>query len=237
MPHFSASERQAVESLAKDLEEVFGPRLRSLVAYGGHGGDGVVHSCAIVDTLSFQDLAKSLPYADRWRLRRLGVPLMLSEDELGRTIDIFPLEYAAIAADHVLVRGGDPFAGLAIAPEDLRRAVEAQAKSHLIHLREAYLESRGDPMRIAEVIAGSAGPLRTLLVHIARLAGGGRDAATTDEALAALAETGMGTPPGVIRDVLGASASGASAVTDPSHLLSRYIAAAEQVWDFVDRWS
>jgi hypothetical protein len=86
------------------------------------------------------------------------------------------------------------------------------------------------------MIAASAGPLRALLVHIARLTGGG-PAATTDDALAALAETTMGTAPGVIREVLAASSAGPSAVTDPSHLLSRYIGAAQQVWEFVDRWA
>jgi hypothetical protein len=237
MPDFSASERRAVESLAKDLAEVFGARLQSLVAYSGHAGDGTLHSCAIVDALSFQDLAQCLPYADRWRQRRLAVPLMLSEDELQRTLDIFPLEYAAIAADHVVVRGGDPFAALVMPVEDLRRATEAQAKSHLIHLREAFLESGGEPTRIAEMIAVSAGPLRALLTNIARLANGTAAPRPDDEALAALAETRMETPPGVIRDVLAASAAGPSSVTDPSHLLSRYIGAAQQIWEFVDRWS
>src|SRR5262252_5919746 len=140
MPAFSSSQRQDIETLARDLEHVFGPRLRSLVAYAGTQGDGSVHSCAIVDGLTFQDLVKCLPFTGRWHQRRVGVPLMLSSGELERTLDIFPLEYAAIAADHVVVRGTDPFAGVAIGVEDVRRAVEAQAKSHLIHLREAFLE-------------------------------------------------------------------------------------------------
>ena len=236
MPELSSSQRHAAESLARDLEEVFGPRLRSLVAYSGTYGDGSVHSCAIVDALSFRDLASCLPFTDRWHHRRIAVPLLLAADELQRTLDIFPLEYAAIAADHVLLRGADPFAGLAVPPPDLRRAIEAQAKSHLIHLREAYLETRGEATRIAQVVAASAGALRGLLVNIVRLQGG--SAATPNDAeLAAATEALTGAPASVIREVLASSASGPSAVTDPSHLLSRYIAAAEQIWEYVDRWS
>ena len=233
MTELSSSQRQAAESLARDLEEVFGARLRALVAYSGTHGDGAVHSCAIVDALSFQDLARSLPYTERWHQRRIAVPLLLAPDELARTLDIFPLEYAAIAADHVVVRGSDPFAALAIPRQDLRRATEAQAKSHLIHLREGYLESRGDTTRIGAVIAASAGPLRALLTNIARLQGGG---ARDDAALAAMAETLTGASAAAVREVLASSAAGPSAVTDPSHLLSRYVEAAQKIWDYVDRW-
>jgi hypothetical protein len=221
--------------MARDLEEVFGARLRALVAYPGTHGDGSVHSCAIVDGLTFQDLVKCLPFTDRWHQRRAAVPLMLSAAELQRTLDIFPLEYAAITADHVLVRGTDPFAGVTIAAEDVRRAVEAQAKSHLIHLREAYLESRGETTRIAHLVAASAAALRALLINIARLTDNAR-AAPADEALAAMAEDKMGIAAGVVREVLAASAAGPSSVTDPSHLLSRYIDATQKIWEYVDRW-
>jgi hypothetical protein len=236
MPAFTASQQHALESLARDLEEVFGPRLRALVAYPGSHGDGSVHSCAIVGELSFQDLARCLPFTDRWHFRRIAVPLMLSAEELARTVDIFPLEYAAIVADHVVVRGADPFAGITIPPEDVRRAIEAQAKSHLIHLREAFLESHGEATRVAHLVTASAAPLRALLTNIARLTAGAT-VMPEDAALAALAETRMGISPGVIREVLASSATGPSSVTDPAHLLSGYIDACQKIWAFVDGWS
>jgi len=234
MTELSSSQRRAAEILARDLEEVFGPRLRALVAYGGTHGDGSVHSCAIVEGLGFEDLARCLPFTDRWHQRRAAVPLLLAPDELERTLDIFPLEYAAIAADHVVVRGSDPFAAVEIPREHVRRATEAQAKSHLIHLREGYLESRGESARIGQVIAASAGPLRALLINIARLAAGA-PTVPDDTALADLAERLTGAAASVIREVLGSSAAGPSSVTDPSHLLSRYIDAAQKIWQYVDR--
>lgn len=236
MPVFSSSQQNAVESLARDLEEVFGPRLHALVAYHGSQGDGSVHSCAIVDGLRFQDLVKCLPFTGRWLQRRVAVPLMLSAAELARTLDIFPLEYAAIAADHLVVRGTDPFAGLTIPAGDIRRAIEAQAKSHLIHLREAYLESHGETTRIGSVIAASAGPFRALLINLARL-DDARVATPPDDTLVRLAEARMGVPAAVVREVLAASAAGQSTITDPSHLFSRYVEAAEKIWEFVDAWT
>jgi hypothetical protein len=168
------------------------------------------------------------------------VPLLLSPEELRRTIDIFPLEYATMLADYVVVRGSDPFAGLSIPVEDVRRAVEGLAKSHLIHLREAFLESHGETVRIANLIAASAAPLRALLTHIARLPESGAGPADTsspsDESLATLAERRMGISPALIRTVLASSANGASTIADPSHLLAPYIDASKRIWEYVDRW-
>jgi hypothetical protein len=235
MPQFSAAQLRAVETLARDLDETFGSRLQSLVAYPGNQADGSVHSCAIVDGLAFRDLVACLPTTENWHHRGIAVPLMLATGELERTVDIFPLEYASILADYLVVRGADPFKGMAIAVEDVRRATEGQAKSHLIHLREAFLESHGETTRIARLIASSAAPLRALLTNIARLAEPAT-AALTDDALGALAERRMGVPAATIRDVLKSSSGGHSSIPDPSALLAHYIDAAQKIWQFVDRW-
>jgi hypothetical protein len=240
MPLFTSAGQRAIDQLARDLEGVFGPRLESLVVYHGNQGDGSIHSCVLVRDLAFRDLAACLPFAETWHHRGVAVPLMLSTDELTRTVDVFPLEYSAIMADYVVVRGSDPFAGLSIPVEGVRRAVEALAKSHLIHLREGFLESHNESTRIARLIAASAAPLRALLVQIARLPDAGQGppagAIPSDESLASLAEQRMGIPATLIRTVLASSTNGQSTVVDPSHLLGAYIDAAQKIWQFVDRW-
>ena len=229
-----------MDGLARDLEGVFGPRLESLVAYAGHDADGMLHSLAIVEGLAFRDLTACLPLADGWRRRGLAVPLMLSQAELTRTVDIFPLEYAGISSTHSVVRGRNPFAGFSIPAEDLRRACEAQAKSHVIHLREGFLESHGEATAIARLIARSAGSLRSLIANIARLPDGATPAADlsalTDESLAHVAESRMGVPAGLVREVFAAAGSGQSTIAEPSALLSRYLDAGQRIWDYVDRW-
>ena len=77
----------------------------------------------------------------------LAVPLLLSRDEFLRTLDVFPVEYGEIIANHRLIVGEDILAGLQVSEADLRRGCELQAKSHLIHLREGYLETGGSPAR------------------------------------------------------------------------------------------
>jgi hypothetical protein len=240
MPHFSPSQQRSLDVLTRDLDEIFGSRLQSLVVYAGHQADGSVHSCALVDGLGFRDLVSCLPLTESWHHRGIAVPLMLSADELRRTVDIFPLEYSSIIADYAVVRGADPFKGVSVPVEDIRRATEAQAKSHLIHLREAFLESHGETTRIARLITASAAPLRALLTHLARLpdaAHGTLDTATpSDESLATLAELRMGVSKSLIRGVLASSADGHSTITDPSHMLGAYIDASQRIWEYVDKW-
>jgi hypothetical protein len=229
----SAQERAALDGLAADLGRVFGTRLRSVAAYGLHppaAEPRVIHTLALVDRLAFEDLAACVPRAVEWGRRSLAVPLILEQEEFLRTLDVFPLEYGDIIAHHVLITGAPPFAQARVAQEDVRRACEHSAKSHLIHLREGFLETRGDARAVGRLIAASAAAFRALLSNIARLAD------DDDRDVAATAERQIGVPAQVVRDVLGAGAGTQTTITDPTALLARYIAAVEQVWEYVDTW-
>jgi hypothetical protein len=229
----SPEDRTAVNGLAADLQRVFGTRLHAVVAYGLNApapSPRVVHSLALVERLTFDDLAACLPLAAGWRRRNLAVPLVLEREEFLRTLDVFPLEYGDIIAHHVLIAGAEPFGAARVSPVDLRRACELGAKSHLIHLREGFLETGGDSQAVGRLIAASAPAFRALLANIARLAD------DDDDDVADSAERQIGVPASVVREVLGAGAGTYSSITEPTALLSRYIAAVEQMWEYVDTW-
>lgn len=235
MASSSAERRAALLALAADLRRIFGVGLHALIAYGleRRPSDEPVHTLALVQRVTFEDLAACAPSVDGWRHAGLAVPLLISREEFERTLDVFPLEYDAILTDHIVVDGTDPFAGISVATADLRRACEEQAKSHLIHLREAFLETSRQRRAIADLIAASAPVFRTVLVNIARLdaeASGG-----SDEGIAAAAERQIGIPAALVADVLAFGRS-TSAAVDPTALYARYLAAAEQVWNYVDGW-
>ena len=211
----------AFTELAADLRRVCGDRLVSVVAYGDLGGseDSGVHALALVDGLSFADLAKCVALAPRWRRLGLETPLLLAPEEFRRSLDVFPIEYGEIVAKHVVVAGSNPFAGVAVNDADLRRACERQAKSHLIHLREGFLETGGNPAAVAQLIAASAPAFRSLLLSLEQL------------------EPGAARDAGVGADLPREVAAAADAtIADPSALLARYIAAVERLWHYVDRW-
>ena len=67
--------------------------------------------------------------------------------------------------------GDNPFASLRVDAADVRRAVEVQARSHLLHLREGYLETRGRADALSMLILQSAPAFAALVSSIARLEG------------------------------------------------------------------
>jgi hypothetical protein len=235
----SPAERGALDALVADLSSSFGTRLLSVVAYDLDRADGRgdIHTLALVEHLTIDDLRGLVPLARRWSRGQLAVPLILTRDELARTLDVFPLEYGSIIASHVAIFGGNPFAGLAVSETDWRRGCEQQAKSHLIHLREGFLESEGDARRIARLITASIAPFRALLANIVRLERGAnlRGDLHDDDDLAEEASEIIGLPSPLVRDIL-SSRQGVSTVAEPSVLLARYIEASERLWQFVDRW-
>src|ERR1043166_3581691 len=80
---------------------------------------------------------------------------LLPEQEFLRSLDAFPLEYGEIIRTHTTVYGNDPFTNVSISRDDLRRACETQVKSHLVHLRQGFVEAGGNPSAIGELVTAS----------------------------------------------------------------------------------
>lgn len=240
--------REAVDGLLADLRAVFEARLRSLVVYEAHGvlGDPVaadegelrhdehVHTLVVVDDLRHADLARLAPLSKGWAKRGLAVPLMLGAGELRRSLDAFPLEFSQMIARHVVVTGEDPFAGFEVADADLRRACEAQARSHLLHLRQGFVQTDGDPGALARLVAASAIPLRALLVNIARLYNVN---ARTPDALLHFAGEHLHLPAESLRPVLVHQQSERFHDLDVGAFFPGHLQAVERLVALVDEWA
>ena len=163
----------AVTALNTDMREMFGDRLRSVVAYAvtDRTADTPQPTLVVVDALTPADLRACAARVVKWHESGLATPLILEASEFARSLDAFPYEFGAIIADHAMVSGENPFAGLQVDPGDMRRACEIQARSHLLHLREGYIETQGRSDALAELIGRSAAPLSALLRSVARLKG------------------------------------------------------------------
>ena len=218
--------RRALDRLARDLERIFGDRFEALVAYG-HGA-----SVAFAASIAATDLDAASALVEAWHREGLATPLMMTTAEFRRSLDSFPLEYQAIIDDHVVIAGRAPFDGTRVNTEDLRRACESQAKGHLIHLRQTWLESAGHAHGLADRVAASAAPLRALLMNVARLQGVAPDSRA---ALVSFASTTVGMPADLVNAVLALEndPTGAPAVV---RRISAYLDATERLWAFVDAW-
>ena len=246
------SSQDAVGLLRRDLEQVLGPRLLALVVYEGHGLHGdlpgaadaagdvtdaghgrLVHTLAVVDALGTEDLARMAALAAGWEKAQLALPLIFDRTELARSLDAFPLEFSQILAGYRVVLGDDPLAGMSVLKDDLRRACEAQVKSHLVHLREGYLQTAGRRDDVLRLVVASTVPLRALLVNIARLHG---VRIRTPEDLAAFVEERLHVPATGLKPILALADGKAKGGGDGADLFPRYLEALQQLARLVDEW-
>src|SRR5262245_10078882 len=175
------------DRLAAQLREVFGDRLKMVATFGADA-----HTCAIVESVTTEDLdkcARLFGGSAGWKSAGLGAPLLISSDELKRALDAFPLEFSEIIATRRLIAGDDLLTTLSVPAEDLRRACEVQARSHLVHLREGYIEAGGDRKAVAALVAASKSPFQALVSNIARL-----DQTTSDDLIKRLGLIADGFP-------------------------------------------
>jgi hypothetical protein len=240
----------SVAMLERDLREIFGARLQSLVEYGvrarekppadDHPHDGghhserpLAHTLAVADTLTADDLRACAGRVRKWHDAGLATPLLLPAREFERSLDAFPLEFGAIVADHVVVSGRNPFDDASVDPADVRRACEMQARSHLLHLREGYIEAHGNGDALAVLIVESAAPLAALLTSIARLEG-----ATTADAGASgrHLERRLDLPGGVMTDVVKLAGVTEIPAAEATRIFPAYLDAVEKLVTHVDGW-
>ena len=221
-----ATAQRAYARCAADLRRIFGDRFVALVA----GGPDT--SVAFAGSITSNDLDALSSLAEAWHRDGLATPLVMTPSEFHRSLDTFPAEYQALIDHHVVIDGVSPLAGAAVHDADLRRACEAQARGHLIHLRQGWINAGAHHHGLADLIAQSAGPLRQLLTNLARL----HDARPADDAaLAAFAGQHTGMPEALVARILaleGAPHHKRALVAE----MPAYLNACEQLWAFIDAW-
>jgi hypothetical protein len=226
----------AADALTRDLGGVFRDRLLSIVVYGGQvdgNATAALQALALVSSLTAEDLAACAQLTGGWSRGGIGTPLILPDAEFRASLDVFPLEYGEIVRAHTLVYGADPFTGVAMSSGDLRLACEAQAKSHLLHLRQGYMETGGRLPAVARLVAQSAPAFAALLRNVGRLSG--VQSADRMEATRQGATT-AGLSMTTVDAILSLENPSALPASDPARLFPDYLAAVERLAAVVDQW-
>jgi hypothetical protein len=243
---------ETVHTLAKDLADIFGARLRSVTAYGlhapgraphaaahpAHGPDDdpadQMHTLAIVDVVTRDDLQACAARVAGWHRSGLATPLLLAEREFERSLDAFPLEFGAILRDHIVVAGSSPFESLTVLDADVRRGCEIQARSHLLHLRESVLETKGRADALSMLIVSSAPAFAALVQSVARLEGlDGHDLGAAGRH----AERRLNLTDGAISTVMALAGVKDISSADATAIFPGYLNAVERLVAYVDGWS
>ena len=229
-----------VEHFANEVATALGGRLVALLLYGSAARGTHVPDRSDVNTLLICDAVDEDLFArlDRpvreWVKAGHPAPLMLTQREWQTSADAFAIEYEDIREAHRLLAGRDPWPGIAVQREHVRRQLEHELMGKLVRLRQAYAALRGDPKQLAQVIVRSAAGFFTMLRASLRLAG--KTPPVPPDALVREAGALMGFAPERLA-ALEAHARGVGrlklAPGDP--LPAAYLAAVARVAEFVNR--
>jgi hypothetical protein len=237
---------EAAATLERELRGIFGGRMQSFVVYGprpevghtdtshGHGEALAVHTMAVVDALSAEDLRTCSGRMAAWHGQGLAAPLLVATHEFGRSLDAFPFEFGAILSDHVVVSGVSPFEGLSVDAADMRRACEVQARSHLLHLRQGYLETRGRADALAVLIVRSAPACAALMRSVARL--DGRTSNNEAGAAARAVERVLQLPAPTMSEIIALTNVSEIPSVEAERMFPPYLAAVERLVAYIDNW-
>src|SRR6266480_4182841 len=166
-----------VEQFAAEVARALGARLVALLLYGSwargtHVPDrSDVNTLLICDTVDDALFATLAPLVRAWTKAGHPAPLILTEREWRESADAFAIEYEDMREAHRLLAGRDPWSGIRVDRDDLRRQLERELMGKLVRLRQAYGALWAEPKRLAEVIVGSAPGFFTMLRALLRLAG------------------------------------------------------------------
>ena len=103
----------------------------------------------------------------RFKKSRIRSPLVMTEDYIRRSLDVFPIEFLDIELFHKTVYGPDHFSKIAIDMAHLRMQCERDLKGKLINLQRGYVSSEGRTREIRalllEALPGYFALLRSML--------------------------------------------------------------------------
>jgi hypothetical protein len=98
-------------------------------------------------------------------------PLFLSERQVEKSLDVFPIEWVDMQERHLLIEGHDVLGGLEVPRDNLRLQLEHDLRRALIGLRQSYLAHAARPDRLEETLRRGASGFATLCRTLLRLQG------------------------------------------------------------------
>jgi hypothetical protein len=140
---------------------LLGDDLISIILYGSATGQDYrpgksdINFMVVLSEEGIDRLDRVFKMVDKWKKRKVAVPLFLTEVYVESSLDVFPIEYLSFQRNHVLVYGKDILADLSFDSECLRLQCEREIKGKLLLLREAFLETAGKGRALKGLMAQS----------------------------------------------------------------------------------
>ena len=173
--------QKPVGYLARSLLIDMGENLQSLCVVGSaltedyHPKFSDINTIVVVRQRSHQLLQQLAGHGRKLGRMKLRAPLLMTQEYIQRSVDVFGVELLDFQFNHVVVYGTDPVGELNFQKEDVRLQCERQLKGALIKLRQGYIQALGKSKIVAAVLQDCVKELSVLLRALLWLADIERD--------------------------------------------------------------
>ena len=153
--------KEIFQDFTDDCKALFGEDLISIILYGSATGKNYrpgksdINFMIVLSEEGIDRLDSAFKHVEKWRKRKVAVPLFLTETYIRTSTDVFPIEYLNFQGNHVLVYGKDLLEELSFDHNWVRLQCEREIKGKLLLLREAYLETSGKARGLKGLIGQS----------------------------------------------------------------------------------
>jgi predicted nucleotidyltransferase len=150
--------KEIFEDIIDDYKEVFSDDLKSIVLYGSATGGSYIpgksdiNFMILLSEAGIEHLDRVFKTVDKWKKRKVAIPLFLTQHYVETSLDVYPIEYLNFQRHHLLVYGVDILKDLTFNRDFLRLQCEREIKGKLLLLRKAFLETSGKKKALKEVI-------------------------------------------------------------------------------------
>jgi hypothetical protein len=160
-----------IDEFVSRIREQAGTNLQSLILYGSaatsefHSDFSNVNLLCVLRESSFNTLAAIVPTVKWWTKQKHHAPLILTQEEIVRSADVFSIEMLDIKHRHRVLYGDDVLSELQIPMQFHRAQVEYELREKLILLRQHLLASAGNDKQMWDLLLRSVSSFSTLFRH------------------------------------------------------------------------
>lgn len=159
-----------LKELTAKLDHAFQDRLVSVILYGSAasaepGKYSDLNVLCVLKQITPRELGESEPIFRWWREHKHPSPLLMSEEEVHRSADCFPIEFHDMKDRRKLLYGPDVIADVHIDSKYYRAQVEYQLRSKLLRLRQQAAGILSDPVKLFTLCVDSVSTFCMLARH------------------------------------------------------------------------
>jgi predicted nucleotidyltransferase len=165
------------DELVSGLQSAQGGNLVSVIVYGsavtapGNPRRSDYQLLIVTERLAARDLREMRPVIRWWTEMGYEMPVLITAEELGDSLDVFPIEFRLMKRAYRTLYGQDLLAGREASKEHLRWQTEHELRGKLLRLRSLAMPASESTDQLASLMTESVVTFVRLIRSIPEIVG------------------------------------------------------------------